>query len=155
MLSKVQLHRDIKSLGNELKKMFLSFQNSHRQQTTTICCICGCKLCNVILNISNLKKCNKKFLSQRMCSIDIFYFLFKKSNHASVFMFSLRKWVCRGMFRFRFLLWYSSSAIMLVLATVTYISCSLGKQYRPVLSLSFLDVYGNIVSNPLSETTTV
>jgi hypothetical protein len=32
-------------------------------------------------------------------------------------------------------------AIMFVVATGTTISCSLGRQYRPVLSLSFLDVY--------------
>ncbi len=33
-------------------------------------------------------------------------------------------------------------AIMFAVATGTTFSCSLGRLYRPVLSLSFLDVYG-------------
>jgi hypothetical protein len=45
------------------------------------------------------------------------------------------------MFLFWFLIWYSMWHRYFAVATGTTISCSLGRQYRPVFSLSILDVY--------------
>jgi hypothetical protein len=45
------------------------------------------------------------------------------------------------MFLFSFLVWYSTWRHYFAVAADTITSCSLGRQYRPVFSLSFLDVY--------------
>ncbi len=47
----------------------------------------------------------------------------------------------KGMFLFWFLIWYSIWRHYFAVATDTITSCSLGRQYGPVFSLSFLDVY--------------
>jgi hypothetical protein len=47
-----------------------------------------------------------------------------------------------GMLLFRSCFVSACGAIMLAAATGTTISCLLGRQYGPVLSLSLLDVYG-------------
>jgi hypothetical protein len=45
------------------------------------------------------------------------------------------------MFLFWFLIWYSMWRHYFAVATDTITSCSLGRRYGPVFSLSFLDVY--------------
>jgi len=48
----------------------------------------------------------------------------------------------KGMFLFWFLIWYSMWYHYFAVVTGTTISCNLGRRYRLVFSLSFLDVYG-------------
>jgi hypothetical protein len=57
-----------------------------------------------------------------------------------------------GCFCFYFCFGASHGAIMPVVATGTTISCSQGRRYGPVLSLSFLDVYGAMTGTPLGMT---
>jgi hypothetical protein len=58
-------------------------------------------------------------------------------------MFRLSRWLCqRNVFVFIFALVEHVGTIMFAGATGTTISSSLGRQYRPVLSLSFSDIYG-------------
>jgi hypothetical protein len=54
--------------------------------------------------------------------------------------------MARECFCFDFCFGASCGAIMFAVATGTNISSSLGRQDRPVLSLSFLDVYGTTSS---------
>ncbi len=49
------------------------------------------------------------------------------------------------MFLFWFLIWYSIWRHYFAVATDTITSCSLGRRYWPVFSLSFLDVYGLVL----------
>jgi hypothetical protein len=49
----------------------------------------------------------------------------------------------KGMFLFWFLIWYSMWHDYFLVATGTTISCSWGRQYGSLFSLSFLDVYGS------------
>ncbi len=48
----------------------------------------------------------------------------------------------KGMFWFWFLIFVQHVASLFAVATGTTISCSLGRQYGPVFSLSFLNIYG-------------
>jgi len=58
-------------------------------------------------------------------------------------MFRLSRWLCqRNVFVFIFALVQHVGVIVFAGATCTTISSSLGRRNRPVLSLSFLDVYG-------------
>jgi hypothetical protein len=50
----------------------------------------------------------------------------------------------RECFCFDFSFWFSMWHHYFAVASDTITSCSLGRQYGPVFSLSFLDVYGSI-----------
>ncbi len=55
----------------------------------------------------------------------------------------------KGMFLFWFLILYSMWRHYFAVATDTITSCSLGRWYGPVYSLSFLDVYGSTQLGPI------
>ena len=59
-----------------------------------------------------------------------------------VFKFRLSTWQCRGNVFVLFLIWESMWNHYIAVPTGITISFSLGRQYRPAFSLSFLDVYG-------------
>jgi hypothetical protein len=54
-----------------------------------------------------------------------------------------------GCFCFDFCFGTLYGAIVAAVDTGTTISCSLGRQYGPLLSLFFLDVYGAMIDTPL------
>ncbi len=64
------------------------------------------------------------------------------------------KWVAmpRDCFCFDFCFGAACHDIVFAMATGTTISCSLGWQYEPVLSLSFLDVYDMKLHPPIHPT---
>ncbi len=51
-----------------------------------------------------------------------------------------------------YLIWYSMWCHYFAVATDTITSCSLGKRYGPVFSLSFLDVYDQVTKRVIKFT---
>jgi hypothetical protein len=99
---------------------------------------------------SNSKKCNM-FLRPKMIYIfkKIFWLVLAENEIKNHCINLTHGCLCsdyvdgyaKGMFLFLFFIWYSQRSHYFEVATGTTISCSLGSPYRPVFSLSFLDVY--------------